>query len=290
MKKLSNNRLNITFADKTDYQAARFDHCGIIKDIILDNKYSFATTEVLTDDELQNTRGIGLCNEFGLESALGFEENIDYFIKIGVGEVVNSNDASSNLMVKKDNSHTDIHESFTSKSATFKLTQSSENGYAYEYEKKIVLVDNTIEIYTTLKNTGERFIDTAEYYHNFINLDNDKIDENYVLTVDSIPSNWHSEPVGQLKINENTFYFTEKVSEVFYARAYNPNGMSTWTLTNKKTGLSMSEHSENKVTKFAIWGLPHVYSSELFTDIKIATNETYTNKRTFSFNSNDFTK
>lgn len=285
MKKLCNERLELTFANENDYKAARFDHCGIIKSVVLDGKYSFMTNESVADDGLSQTRGIGLCSEFGLESALGFEEDLDIFMKIGVGEVYRNPDKNSAMMMlaKNPNTKPDIKSTFSADTATFNLSQKSDNGYAYDYAKKIALVGNSIEIYISLKNTGEKFIDTSEYFHNFVNLNGEEIDENYVATVDSIPNTWHDKPVGQLQIDKNSFTFPKKVNTVFYARAYNPNGMTSWTLTNKKTGLGMSEKSKNEVTRFAIWGVEHVFSCELFTDVKIAPGEIYTNKRTFSF-------
>lgn len=285
MKILKNNRLQIEFNDENAYTAARFDHCGIIKQVTLDGKFNFCTTQTLDDDGFAHERGIGLCNEFGLESALGYEEKLNYFVKIGIGDVVRNPDKESKMkmLLKNPQLKPEIKSEYTENSATFTLEQASKNGYAYKYEKKVVLVENKIEFYTKLINTGERFIDTSEYYHNFVNLDNEPVDENYELKVDSIPSDWADLPMGQIKVNGDTFYFEEPVNEVFYVRAHQPNSMSKWTLKSKKTGLSMSETSQNKVVKFAIWGLDHVFSTELFTDVKLNQGETYENKRTLTF-------
>ncbi|MFI3325806.1 MAG: hypothetical protein R3Y35_06495 [Clostridia bacterium] len=285
MRELKNNRIQVTFAGENDYTAARFDWCGIIREVTLDGKFTFGSSEKPKQEPRTTLMGLGLCSEFGLEQPLGLDENLDYLMKIGVGEVVRNPDKTSKHTYIRKNPDLcpNIKSKFTDDTATFTLAQSSDNGYAYEYEKKIVIIDNTIEIYTTLKNVGEKFIDTKEYFHNFVNLNDMPVDENYVMTVNQIPENWEKAFVGEIEVEGKTFSFPEKVSHVFYARANETNSMTKWTLSHKNSNISMSETTDTPATRFATWGLGHVYSCELFTDVKIATGETYNNKRTFKF-------
>lgn len=283
MKQLKNDRLCLSFAPQSAYIGARFDWCGIIEQVVLDDQYEFCIRH-LQDEQGSTQGGIGLCNEFGLDGPLGQDEELPYCMKIGVGEVVqNPNPTPGNDYILRDGKTPDIQAVYTADTAIFTLTQTSDNGYGYHYVKKVSLDGNRVVFETTVKNIGQKRIDTKEYYHNFVHLNHLPVDAHYHLKADQMPETWVERDVGQLSINQADFGFPGDVDQVFYCRSDEPKSAHTWTLSHDEAGLSITEHCQNPAVRFAIWGLPHVFSCELFTQVSLAVGETYQNKRVMTF-------
>lgn len=84
--RLSNGILTVDIADIGEYKGTRFDWTGFITQVTLEEgKHTFCVPESLKPDE--GTGGKGLCNEFGISRAIGYDEAPigGWFPKIGVG-------------------------------------------------------------------------------------------------------------------------------------------------------------------------------------------------------------
>lgn len=125
--------------------------------------------------------GQGLCGEFGIDEAIGYSETSigDYFLKIGVGH-----------LKKIDNKPYDFFKYYpvipiissvtvTSDKVLFQAKSTINDGYSYEYTKKIKIEGSFLIIYYSLKNTGSRKMETTEYCHNFIGINNNVVSSSY---------------------------------------------------------------------------------------------------------------
>lgn len=83
---LKNDRLLVEIAELGEaYQGTRFDGTGIITGVKLDGQHQFCVPESLTPGT--GTGGIGICSEFGIKEAIGYEDTRvgEQFPKLGVG-------------------------------------------------------------------------------------------------------------------------------------------------------------------------------------------------------------
>ena len=170
---LKNKNLEIQIDNPLEnYNFSRFDWTGKIVKVKFQN-IPLSSIEI-TDCPNENFFGKGFYNEFGIDTALGFEEAKigGWFHKIGVG------------LLKKDNHKYLFNKKYEIKPAEFSINSDSNkvlikckseviNGFSYLLKKEIKLQNNSISIKYYLENTGEKDIITDEYTHNFIALNKD---------------------------------------------------------------------------------------------------------------------
>src|SRR5512135_3483133 len=83
---LHSDRLEVEISQPgAAYSGTRFDWSGFVTQVTLDGKHTYCIPESLVPGE--GSGGIGLCNEFGIDSPVGFDETKpgDLFPKIGIG-------------------------------------------------------------------------------------------------------------------------------------------------------------------------------------------------------------
>lgn len=85
--RLSNGVLSVDIADiGEDYKGTRFDWTGFITQVTLEKgNHTFCVPESLKEGE--GTGGSGICNEFGISRAIGYDEAPigGWFPKPGIG-------------------------------------------------------------------------------------------------------------------------------------------------------------------------------------------------------------
>ena len=163
-----------------NYNFSRFDWTGKIVDLKFQN-IQLATVERM-DGQNEDSFGKGFYNEFGIDTALGFEDTEigGWFHKIGVG------------LLKKEESKYLFSKNYEIKPAEFQTSAESDrilircksevaNGYSYLLQKEIELAESGFTLKYYLQNTGEKDISTDEYVHNFTAINNDLIGNKYVL-------------------------------------------------------------------------------------------------------------
>lgn len=257
-----------------NYKFSRFDWTG--KVALLKYQNIQISTVESTDCQNEYDYGKGFYNEFGIDTALGFEETEigGWFHKIGVG------------LLKKEDSKYQFNKNYKIKPAEFKVISESNkliitciseaiNGYAYLLRKEIELDNNGFSIKYYLENTGEKDIKTNEYVHNFIGINNERIGIDYILKFPfKIKPALFEETVNpeqKVDIGINDIKFNGSPSEQFFFSNLTgkENVNAKWELSNLKSGIGISETGNFKTKSVNIWGWKHVICPELFFDVFI---------------------
>ena len=257
-----------------NYNFSRFDWTGNIVSVKFKNIQLASTESITYENEMQN--GKGFYNEFGIDTALGFNEAVigDWFHKIGVG------------LLKKDNEEYIFNRNYEIKPADFEIKYTSNtilitcksefnNGYSYVLKKEIKLEKHGFTINYDLENTGEKEIITDEYVHNFIAINKEIIGRNYVLKFPFklMPAFFLEtvNPEQKVTIGQTDVTFKDSPKEQFFFSNLNgyKNVKPQWELKNLESKISISETGSFKTKKVNLWGWKHVISPELFIDVSI---------------------
>ena len=251
------------------------------------NNIQLASTESATyENEMQI--GKGFYNEFGIDTALGFNEAAigGWFHKIGVG------------LLKKDNEEYVFNRNYEIKPADFEIKYTSNtiliickskfnNGYSYVLKKEIKLEKHGFTINYDLENTGEKEIITDEYVHNFLAINKEIIGRNYVLKFPFklMPAFFLEtvNPEQKVTIGQTDVTFKDSPKEQFFFSNLNgyKNVKPQWELKNLESKISISETGSFKTKKVNLWGWKHVISPELFIDVSIKPGQNANWTRTY---------
>ena len=258
-----------------NYRFSRFDHSGKITTVKFQNTPMSGVER--TDVRNENDYGKGFYNEFGIDTALGFEEAEigGWFHKIGVG------------LIKKTDSEYLFHKAYEIDPAEFQTISQADNhlsiqcrsksvnGYAYVLKKEITLQESSFTIAYYLENTGEKEIITEEYNHNFTAIDNDDIGTNYLLKFPfQIKPELFGEtvnPEDKVEIGENEITFNATPKEQFFFSNLSGGAKvkAQWELINLKSKIGIRETANFTTDKINLWGWKHVISPELFYKIAV---------------------
>ena len=257
------------------YRFSRFDWTGKIP-VVKFRNIALYTTE-RTDDVDEYDFGKGYYNEFGIDSALGFDETPigGWFHKIGVG------------LLKKEKDAYLFHKRYEIDPASFDMNGSpgkvlihciskQVNGYAYVLKKEIKLLESGFTIHYTLENTGEKEIRTSEYVHNFIAIARDLMGSGYLLTF-PFPCNPSERvnPEGKVDVGPHAYTFNDTPTDQFFYGNLSANEFveASWELINKKAKIGIRETGSFQTNKINLWGWRHVISPELFFHLHVKSGQ-----------------
>lgn len=267
---LKNDKLEIYIdLPEEGYGFSRFDWTGKITQV------KFQNTSLTTSERPNQVNdaifGKGFYNEFGIDSAIGFEETEvgDWFHKIGVG------------LLQKETDEYLFHIKHIIKPAHFKVitspnkitlgcTSGAVKGYSYVLGKEIILLDSSFEIKYNLKNTGNNDIKTSEYVHNFMVINNQLMGSDYVLRFPfRIQPKLFNEALNiedkvLLRPNEISFNDTPNEQFFFGYLAGSKPVLATWELIHRKSKIGISETANFKTGKVNLWGWTCVKSRIVF--------------------------
>jgi len=257
-----------------NYNFSRFDWTGKIVEVKFQN--ILLSSIESTDCQNEHHFGKGFYNEFGIDTALGFDETDigGWFHKIGVG------------LLKKDDRQYLFSKNYEIKPAEFNIISESTrllisckskavNGYSYLLEKEIELQENSFTIKYCLKNTGEKDIITDEYVHNFTAINKELIGNNYILKFQfQLKPELFADTVNpeqKVDIRQNDIKFNSSPKEQFFFSNLtgSENVEAQWELINLKSKIGISETGSFQTNKVNLWGTKHVISPELFVNIFI---------------------
>lgn len=257
-----------------NYNFSRFDWTGKIVEVKFHN-IRLSSVE-RTDCQNENYFGKGFYNEFGIDTALGFEEAAigDWFHKIGVG------------LLKKDEPQYLFSKTYEIKPAEFKVITETDriliscksdaiNGYSYLLRKEIILHESSFAVKYYLQNTGEKDIVTNEYVHNFTAINNDLIGNNYILKFPfQLKPELFEETVNpelKVDIGPNEIKFNSAPKEQFFFSNLTGSEYvdAEWELINLDSKIGIRETGSFQTKKVNLWGWKHVISPELFFHIFI---------------------
>jgi hypothetical protein len=257
-----------------NYRFSRFDWTGKIVEVKFQN--ILLSSSETGDCQNAHFTGKGFYNEFGMDTALGFDETEvgGWFHKIGVG------------LLKKEDPQYLFNKYYEIKPAKFEVISKSNkllisckseaiNGYSYFLRKEIELHDSSFTIKYNLQNTGKKNIITNEYAHNFTAINRNPIGRNYIL---KFPFQLKPElfektvnPEFKVQIGQNEIKFNGSPKEQFFFSNLtgNENVDAEWELTNLESNIKIRETGSFQTNKVNLWGWKHVISPELFFNIFI---------------------
>jgi hypothetical protein len=261
-----------------NYSGARFDWTAKITTV----KYQgvLVTGEEIVGAKPTASIGKGFYNEFGIDSALGYDETEkgDWFHKIGVG------------LLKKSNEQYLFNRTYEIQACAFDIKTNANsiqiecsapeyNAYSYVLSKEIILLENGFLINYRLVNNGRNAIVTDEYNHNFLQIAQDLIGDNYSLKLpfplspDHVDEYLNPDEVVRWSKDRLSFAHTPK-SDFFFSNLTGGNAIqATWELINHKRGIGIREVGDFQTDKVNLWGREHVISPELFFKISLQSGE-----------------
>jgi hypothetical protein len=159
---LKSDRLSIEIAyPGTVYSGSRFDWNGFITGIVLDGKHSFCMPESLTPG--QGSGGFGLCNEFGIDTPIGYDDAKpgEKFPKLGTGLLTRPDESDYFFFNKYEVTPFAIKIENDNNTALFEVDPLDCNGYAVKMTKKISVDDNKLSVDYHLENVGSKPVITG---------------------------------------------------------------------------------------------------------------------------------
>lgn len=282
---IHNNRLEIQIQEPgSSYKRSRFDWSGICQEIILDGKHTFCSQEATEEDP--GTEGIGLTDEFGITTPIGYDQ-IDvgeWFPKIGVGFLQKMENSPYDFMQDYPMKITSIEfEKAGDSQITFSQKSEIINGWGWDICKTLSVNDNSLTIDYALENCGDQPLITEQYNHNFVAIDGQTVGPGYELQT-SFPIKLDVMD-GELKVEENVFGFTSVPTTYIYALQSNCADLKNveWSLTHQPSGHGLQVSEKFPLIKFVIWAKNYVISPEFFTWINLLPGETQTWQRVYNF-------
>jgi hypothetical protein len=268
------------------YVAPRFDQTGKISS--LSYRGIPLTTSELPQGNDPITNGSGFYNEFDIDEPSGFQEALvgEWFHKIGVG------------LLQKDSHQYKFGHDYKLKPADFEIDHQNDkviivckgrihNGYGYQLHKVIRLLKDGFRLEYRLENTGEKTLNTTEYVHNFIGIDQTPIGKDYFLILpgatDPRQFNENVNPGDKVQFRGNEAQFSGKHEDpFFFSHLFGSNAKSAhWKLVNTQYSIAISETGDFETSKVNLWGWQHVVSPELFINFCLKPGEFRTWSRSF---------
>lgn len=266
------------------YQRTRFDWTGIVTDVRLDNRHSFCSVE--SPDPLQGAGGIGIIGEFGIHEPVGYEDAAigESFPKFGVGLLQKPDDNAYFFMRNYPVVPYPSKVTLLDNGILFEQEPVDCRGYAARFTKTLTVEDNTLRMAYHMENTGSQPIDTTEYNHNFLLIDQTPTGTDYRLSFSSPLTFLRND--GTVWTTDGTLTWPDGIPG-FYAQCGDVPPVSSlqWTLANLKTGGSVSERVNFGPVRIACWGMPHVISPEVFFPLRLTPGETTSWMREWTFSS-----
>lgn len=284
---LESSRLSVEVAEPgTRYRGSRFDWTAHIVAVELDGRHRFCTSESLQPGA--GSGGSGLCNEFGLERPLGYDEVApgEEFPKLGIGLLTRLDGAAIDPMRSYPLAPFAMACERTARGARWTVEPRACRGYAVRLRKELELGDAGFSLTYRLDNLGPRAIRTSEYNHNFIAIDGHAIGPGYHLDT--------STPITALPgaqgvtVGATGFRWSAEVGpgRQFSARCLSAPGLRGgfgWTLRHLPSGVVVSEAIDRPPAFIGLWGMAHVVSPELFVDIDCAAGASMAWRRDYLF-------
>ncbi|MDF1698551.1 MAG: hypothetical protein P1U56_22050 [Saprospiraceae bacterium] len=269
-----------------NYTHSRFDWTGKITAVFFKGILVSGTER--SDRYSDPILGQGFYNEFGIDSGLGYNETEvgGWFHKIGVG-LLQRDEAEYNFATPYPVQSADFNSTIERESIRTQCIAPLVNGYAYELHKEIVLIDNGFELNYCLENTGTKTIDTTEYNHNFLSVNNDFIGQQYQLVFpfplqpSSFDAVVNPEDLVHIEENDIGFHGTPEAQFFFSNLSGGKTVPAQWQLLHKNTNIVLSETGDFDTASINVWGWSHVVSPELFIQLSVSPGHSKKWKRTY---------
>lgn len=316
--RLRSDRLDVEIAPPGfAYRGTRFDWTAFITQVTLDGRHTFCVPE--SYEPGQGTGGVGLCNEFGIDVPIGYDDAQpgDRFPKLGIGLLIRPDDAPYRFARPYE-----IAERFpvqidaAAERVRFTVEPLECRGYAARLEKTVSVQGAQLEIAYRLQNVGRQPLRTVEYCHNFIGIDGHSIGPDYRLRLPypiqfeplppamlrqalpgilrKIAPDWLLKRIMEgmiqrrgniLVVEGNELTLNTVPQRAFYQRllGYARTDRPQWELVHTPSGVGVSEIDDFAPVRVAVWGTTHVISAEVFVGIDLEPGGAQTWSRRYEF-------
>jgi len=184
--RISNESLILDILEPEACPGSRFDRTGWIRQVQLVNGGHTFCMEEKEEGMEEQTGGSGLCGEFGLAEAIGYEEigPRGSFPKLGVGILERESEADYDFQHPyRVRTPYEVSVFLEQDRVAFTVYSKDCRGYAALLHKEITLKGTAVQIGYRLTNVGTRSIRTTEYVHNFMGINHCPIGPDYSLKV-----------------------------------------------------------------------------------------------------------
>ncbi|CQR54537.1 hypothetical protein [Paenibacillus riograndensis] len=287
---LSNGILQIDIADVGEYSGTRFDWTGFITGVtLLEGGHTYCVPESLVPGH--GSGGMGLCNEFGISRAIGYEEAAagEWFPKLGVGLLQKVSDEPYDFFGNYPLIPFKIEEERSAQSVTYTVQPMECRGYSIRLTKKITLLEDRLNISYLLENMGDKPLHTEEYIHNFVGINGASVGPDYELGIPAglrveDPESFYTADL--LAVSGNSLTWKAEPERPFYCKLGIWNKMDDgcfWELRHKPSGAGVRESGDFAAERMALWGEKHVISPEVFVNISILPRHSKHWSRSYQF-------
>lgn len=233
----------------------RFCRSGTVRQIVDAKGNTYLIREHISDGEKKD--GFGLAQEFGIDGPVGYDGKTP-FLKPGVGWLLpdgNSYRFMNTYPLLAPGSCMRKQLSESSAEVSWKSGRLPGSPYACEYLQSFLLEGNGIRIRTKFTNTGTASFALSEYCHNFLAVNRRSFPQEYMFWLFS--GNRTVDRTDLIHFPGYPGYHAYPASENAWC-----GELTGWKLENGS--LAISEQVDFKPDKFAVWGMEHVFSPELF--------------------------
>ncbi|HBX68810.1 MAG TPA: hypothetical protein DEH25_05350 [Chloroflexi bacterium] len=282
---LHNQRLVVQIQEPgSNYRRSRFDWSGICQQITLDGCHTYLSQEA--SESNRGTEGIGLSDEFGITTPIGYAEigPGEWFPKIGVGFLQKTSREPYDFFSDYPIQPAQIGvEQNRNDAVTFRQVAKNEGGWGWDLEKTYSLSETRLKIGYALENLGEKTICTEAYNHNFLQFDRHTIGPDYTLQVSF--SLQLAIMDGPLTAKNSLLRLTETPKPHIYAQQPDCASLQNvqWSLIHQPSGHGVRLQEQFALYKFALWGMYHVISPEFFVWIDLEPGAKQNWERVYEF-------
>jgi hypothetical protein len=267
--------------EKGYYRSTRFDWSGVVACVSYNGHRFFG--EWFSDyDPHTNDAITGPVEEFRTEDgAIGYNDAKpgDLFVKPGVGVLRKVDDSPYKFGFPyplvdpgKWTIHTKPH------SITFTHHLTGPTGISYIYEKTLSLDGSTLTLSHSLKNTGQKTIDTSVYDHDFYIFDGHPTGPGISIHFPFKPELQDSlSPAAELEGNDIVYKqeLQPKQTVASYIKGYSNNASDyDFTIEDKKTGVGVQQSSDNPISRFYLWSIRTTVSPEAYIHLNVPPGQT----------------
>lgn len=287
---LSNGILTVEIAELGAYSGTRFDWSGFITGVTLEQGgHTFCVPESLVPEH--GSGGIGLCNEFAISRAIGYEDAAagEWFPKPGVGLLQKQSDEAYDFFRKYPLIPFTINQELSRHSVTYTVQPMECRGYSMRLTKTITLNEDRLDIAYEIENVGDKPLRIEEYIHNFVGINGAAVGGEYELRLPgtlriAAPESSYTDNL--LSLSGNSLTWKEEPDRPFYCRLEgweNAAADHYWELVHKPSGAGIRESGDFTAERIILWGEKHVISPEVFIDITILPRHSKGWKRSYQF-------
>ena len=261
------------------YRAVRFDWAGIIPSLTY-NGHSYYGQWFKNYDPLKDDAVMGPVESF---DPLGYDQTKigGSFIKIGVGVLTKPDDSIykfSRLYKIVNPGKWDVQVKKDQVIFTHTLKDSA---YSYSYEKTVKLIKNKpiLELSHTLKNTGNRIIETSVFDHNFLVMDNQPTGAGFDITFPFDLSGIVNRKPDYVKLQGNQLIYLKDLDNKFVSFVDLTNGKGSehydLKIENHNTGAAVRITADKPIEKMVFWSADKTICPEPYIKIKVAPGQEF---------------